>query len=108
MQSATDDHARSCEYFYESIEIVFPIHYRESLVLDSCSLLDPADISYVVVLFSCAFRYRDIHDFISFIVSVLYILYDFRQKPFRVLVQVDDDILLLCFRESLFPVIGEI
>jgi hypothetical protein len=54
-------------------------------------------ITYVGILFSFAFGYRNIFYFVSFLISVLYFFYDFWKKLFSVFVEIDDDVFFITF-----------
>ena len=90
MQSATYDDARSCKCFDKLIKIIFSVENRESLVFDTCSFLYFVCIAYVAIMFPVSFGYRDIHHFVSFLVSMFDIFDDFWQKLFRIFVEIDN------------------
>lgn len=112
MQSAADDHVRLRQCFDELFEVLFPVQYAESLILDSRSGLYLARKSHVVVVFAFAFGDWDIHDFISLIVEFLYIFDDFRKELFRILIEIDRYEFLVrdlgCRFLDFSPIVGEV
>lgn len=89
MESAADHYARSGKCFDTLFEIIFSVKNSESLVFDFCFFLDEVCIFQIIVLLSSSLGYRDIFDFISFVISVFDFFDDIVQKLFCIFVEIN-------------------